>query len=70
MGTSAMPNSDHPLLEQIGKLRAEAKVLDKQKRKAAKQFATEKQQLEARIETLVTPVVMLASDSVLLIGPC
>lgn len=64
MGIGAMPNSDHPLLDQIGKLRAEVKALDKQTRKAAKQFAVEKQQLEARIETLVlTGIIILASGT-------
>ena len=48
-----MPNSDHPLLEQIAKLRAEAKNLEKQKRKIIKQFAVERQLLEGRVETLV-----------------
>ena len=48
-----MPNSDHPLLEQIAKLRDEVKNLDKQKRKAAKQHALEKEVLDERIAELV-----------------
>ncbi len=52
-GIGAMPNSDHPLLEQVENLRADVKNLDKQKRKAAKYFDTQRRILESRVETLV-----------------
>ena len=48
-----MPNSDHPLLDQIAKLRDELKSLDKQKRKAAKLHVLEKEEFEERIAELV-----------------
>jgi hypothetical protein len=49
-----MPNSDHPLLDQIANLRDELKYLDKQKRKAAKQHALEKEGFNERIAELVS----------------
>ena len=64
-----MPNSDHPLLEQVEKLRADAKNLDKQKRKAAKHFDVQRRILESRVETLVRKYtriekILLARDSI------
>ncbi len=53
LGTSSMPNSDHPLLDQIAKLRDELKHVDKQKRKAAKLHVLEKEGFEERIAELV-----------------
>jgi hypothetical protein len=66
MGMNALPNSDHPLLEQISKYREEVKNLDKQRRRAAKQFSLERENLQTRIADLVIfPLHFLPSQTLM-----